>query len=117
MPVVTFSARKVRGGWNAVISLPTIPGLTPAGFPPGAPVRFLATERGSKAGALADAAGLAAKLASNPILAAMLPPGTANAVKVTAALAKAANLGKLEDVAKKLVGKGARRLAKKLKFW
>jgi len=118
MPVMTFRARKTRGGgWNAVLSLPTLPGACPPGFPPGSPLRIKATERPSKAAALEDAASLAARLAANPLLAAMLPPGTAQAVAITEQLAKAAKLGKLSKVASKLVGKGAKRLAKKLKFW
>lgn len=118
MPVVTFKARKTRGGgWNAVVSMPTIPGCQPAGYPPGVPIRTVAKDRDSKANALADAASLASRLAKNPMLAALLPPGTAQAVKVTELLAKSAAAGKLASAAKKLVGPGAKRLAKKLKFW
>jgi len=115
---MTFQARKTAGGgWNAVVSLPVMPQFTPAGFPPGAPLRVVARDRETKAGAVQDAASIASKLASNPILAAMLPPGTAAAVAVTEKLMKAVGLGNLDSVAKNLVGKGAKRLAKKLKFW
>ncbi len=117
MPIMTFQARKVSGGWNAVVSLPVLPQFTPGGFPPGSPLRVVAKDRATKAGAIQDAASIASKLASNPILAAMLPPGTGAAVAVTEKLMKAVGLGNLDQVAKNLVGKGAKRLAKKLKFW
>jgi len=71
-------------------------------------------------GALLKAANLAAKLASNPVLSAVLPPGTGLAIKATQFLAKNALKGKLGKAMKLLRGKGAKRLGKalkKFKFW
>ncbi len=80
----------------------------------GRPIRMVARSR-TKAGALAKASAFADKIASNPLLAAALPPGTGQAIKVISALSRSAAAGKLEKVSKKLVGKGARRLKKALK--
>jgi hypothetical protein len=71
----------------------------------------------SPAKALAGAAVLAAKVAQDPLLAAVMPPGTGAAIKATAMLAKAAHVGKLGEVMKGLKGDGARRIASKLISW
>jgi len=71
----------------------------------------------TKAGALAHAAGIAQRIASNPLLQAALPPGSAQAIKAIDYLSKSAAAGKLASASKKIVGKGAKRLAKALKFW
>jgi len=67
--------------------------------------------------ALHRASSLAEKLIESPILSVALPPGTANAVRATKLLAKYADKGQLGKALKKLTGKGAKRLVKKLKFW
>ncbi len=67
----------------------------------------------TKADALASAAALAQRLANNPLLAAAMPPGTAAAVAAMSKIATSAAAGKVT----KVVGKGAKRLAKALKFW
>jgi len=83
----------------------------------GLPIKLVAKSR-TKAGALAKAAAYAERIANNPILAAALPPGTGQALKVISVLAKSAAAGKLEKVAKKLTGRGAKKLYKALKkFW
>jgi hypothetical protein len=71
-------------------------------------------------GALAKAAGLADRLAKNPILASVLPPGTGTAIKATKFLARAALKGKLGKALSFVKGAGAKRLGKalkKFKFW
>lgn len=67
--------------------------------------------------ALAGAALLAHRVASNPLLASVMPPGTGAAIKATAMLAKAAQSGKLGSVINHLKGDGARRIASKLLSW
>lgn len=89
----------------------------PSGHPAGAPIRFRATSK-TKAGALAKAASVAQMIAANPLMAAVLPPGTGSALKAVVALSKSAAAGKLRKAAKKYSGKGAKRLIKALKkFW
>jgi len=76
------------------------------------------TARGpSKAHALAQAASVASRIANNPLLQAALPPGSSQAIKAIDYLSKSAAAGKLASASKKIVGKGAKRLAKALKFW
>jgi len=83
----------------------------------GRPIKMVAKSR-TRAGALAKASAYAERIANNPILAAALPPGTGQAIKVISVLAKSAAAGKLEKAAKKLTGRGAKRLVKALKkFW
>ncbi len=83
----------------------------------GMPIKLVAKSR-TKAGALAKASAYAEQIANNPILAAALPPGTGKALKIISVLSKSAAAGKLEKAAKKLTGKGAKRLVKALKkFW
>jgi len=92
-------------------------GMLPTGHPAGQPIRFRATSK-TKAGALLKAASVAQMIANNPLMAAVLPPGTGAALKAVSALAKSAAAGKLEKAAKKYGGKGAKRLVKALKkFW
>lgn len=64
------------------------------------------------AGTLLKAARVAAKIAQNPALAALLPPGTAQALKITLMASKAAQQGKLPALLAKLRGPGSRRLIK-----
>jgi len=108
------------GNWAGMITLvPDCdgPGALARTVRRGRPIKLVAKSR-TKAGALAKASAYAAKIAANPILAAALPPGTGKALKVIAILSKSAAAGKLERAAKKLTGKGAKRLVKALKkFW
>jgi len=83
----------------------------------GKPIKLMATSK-TKAGALAKASAFANKLAKNPLLSAVLPPGTGVALKAISFLSKSAAAGKLESAAKYVTGKGAKRLFNALKsFW
>ena len=108
------------GGWAGMITLiPTSngQGAMARTIRRGQPIRMVARSR-TRAGALAKASAYAERIANNPILAAALPPGTGQAIKVISVLARSAAAGKLASVAKKLKGKGAKRLIKALKkFW
>jgi hypothetical protein len=106
MPTVNFRIRRKGSGWQGIVELPVGTALIPV----------TATSK-SKRKALAKAAGLAGKIAESPILKAVLPPGSAAAIKATRLIAKYAKAGKLAKAMKKLTGKGAKRLLKKLKFW
>ena len=102
---------KVPGGWHGYITLPTGGrGLT---------VRSLTPKPGKrgKSAAIAEAGDLASAIADNPIISSLLPPGSGAAIKAASKLAKAVNVGKGVDVLKKMTGKGAKKLIKKLKFW
>lgn len=94
-----------------ILPLAAIPGKRAAG-----PLAIKATGS-SAASALSKAANIADRIASNPIIASVLPPGSSVALKATKYLAKAAKVGKLADAASKVVGPGAKRLLKALKFW
>jgi len=71
----------------------------------------------SPAGAIMKASALASSLESNPIFQAIAPPGTLASIKAARLLAKGLKAGSALKVLKKFSGKGAKRLAKKLKFW
>ena len=64
------------------------------------------------AGTLFKAARVASKIAKNPAIAALLPPGTAQALKITLLASKAAQQGKLPMLLARLKGPGAKRLIK-----
>ena len=82
----------------------------------GKPINLVATSS-TKEGALLKAASVASKIANNPIMQAALPPGSSQAIKAVQFLAKSGAAGTLKSAAKKIVGPGAKRLAKALKFW
>lgn len=97
---------------------------TPAGDYEGViriPGRFTATTvravAPTKKDALLQATGLAQEIADNPIVSALLPPGSKLALDTATKLASAAKVGKLAEAAASVVGPGAKRLAKALKFW
>jgi len=72
-----------------------------------------------KADAIARAGAMAESIAENPLLAAVLPPGTGVAVKAASEIASAVASGKASAVAGvlgKYTGDGAKRLAKWLHF-
>jgi len=74
--------------------------------------------QGSSPGtALAKAASVADKILDNPVLRSALPPGSSTAIKAVKYLSKSAAAGKLKSAAKKVVGKGAKRLFKTLSSW
>jgi len=108
------------GVWAGMVTL--VPSYDAEGamaqtFRQGQPVKLVARSA-TKAGALAKASAFASKLAENPIIAAALPPGSSQAIKAISYLSRSAAAGKLESAAKKLKGKGAKRLYKALKkYW
>lgn len=71
----------------------------------------------TKEDALARAATVAAAVAANPLLQAVLPPGTGVAVKAVGYLARSAEAGQLAGAMGKITGEGAKRLVSALKFW
>lgn len=103
---LSFRVRRVPGGYQGMVVLPvgvaTIP-ITAKGKTPQQ--------------ALKRASGLADKLMNSDILQAALPPQARLAVKAVKMLSKHASAGKLAKGLKKITGKGAKRLAKALKFW
>lgn len=111
---VKWKARRVPGGWQGELTLPTEwrrggPGLT-VKTPRMKPAK-------NKAQAIAQAASLAARVANNPIVAAALPPGSSTAIRAIGKIGASVAKGKLGKVLGKLKGKGAKRLVKALKFW
>jgi hypothetical protein len=98
---------------QAGVSIPGKPGFLKAGKP----IKLKAKGE-TPASALAQAAGIAKTVANNPYLAAVLPPGTGAAITAVDYLARSAAAGKLSSAAKKVVGKGAKRLKSALsKLW
>jgi hypothetical protein len=67
-----------------------------------------------KASAVEQAVSQVAAIAKNPVLQAVMPPGTSNAIAAVGMVAKAAKAGQLGKVFSKLKGPGAKRLAKAL---
>lgn len=126
--VVRWKLRKTPAGYEGMVILPaSLTAAAARGQLPGRaaervralhpsmrdkPIAVKATAT-SAAGALAKAAGIAQKLAGNPLLQAIMPPGTGAAVSTIAKLAKSKAAGKVM----KVIGPGAKRLAKALKFW
>ena len=107
MADVRWSLRRTPSGYEGLVSFPAgafpIPGsgvVRPAG-----PLSIKA-RGGSPASAIEQAADIADKIASNPIIAAALPPGTGAALKATKLV------GKYGPKALKVItGAGAQRLA------
>lgn len=66
----------------------------------------------TKAAALVHAADLAKKLFSNPVIAAILPPQAAPAIKAISAIGKLAAAGKLRSIWRRFRGPAMRRLAR-----
>lgn len=119
--MVKWSMRQLpTGQWEGMITLVPAKNIShhslPGKWTKGKPVRLKARSK-SKAGALLKAASVANAIANNPILSAALPPGSKVAIKAVNFLAKSAVVGKLEKATGKIVGKGAKRLIKALKFW
>ena len=112
--MIHWAARQLpTGEWEGMIAFApqqalSIPGK-PGAFKAGKPIKLKAKAK-DKASALASAASVAKQVANNPYLSAVLPPGTGAAITAVSYLAKSAAAGKLEDAAKKVVGKGAERL-------
>ena len=89
---VEWKLRQVQPGvWEATI---TVRKLHPGAQLP-LKKKALAPD---KASALQSAVSQVAAVAKNPILQAVMPPGTSNAIAAIGMVATAANLGKLESV-------------------
>lgn len=119
--MIRWQAQQLPSGiWAGMISLTPCQdgqGQFAQAIQRGKPIKLVARSM-TKAGALAKASAYADKIAENPILAAALPPGSGAAIKALSYLSKSAAAGKLESAAKKITGKGAKRLVKALKkFW
>lgn len=103
---VKWTMKKLPDGrWSGTVQLPLNFGMTP--------VRVKATSSDGAA-AVRKAASLASKVAENPLLAAIMPPGTPNAIKAIDAIAD-----KGPAVLKKFAGPGVKRVKKALSklFW
>jgi len=70
-----------------------------------------------KEAAIMKAAGLLQAAAENPVAAAVLPPGSAQAIAYAGKLAKAVRAGEGAKALARAAGPGAKRLVKALKFW
>lgn len=114
--MVRWSMRKLPNGlYEGMITL--TPQTAAGPWSPSKPLRMKAQGK-SKAAALAKASSVADKILANPLIRDALPPGSQTALAAVKYLSKSAAAGKLEKAAKKIVGKGAKRLFKKLKkFW
>ncbi len=119
--MISWTMKKLpQGGYAGMITLVPIAdgrGAMARTVRRGRPIKLVATSK-TKAGALAKASAFAEKLAANPLLSAVLPPGTGVALKAVSYLSRSAAAGKLSKAARKVTGKGAKRLFKALKkFW
>jgi len=104
---VNWELRRAVSGWEASL-----------GWDPGGDGGVTVNATGeSKGEAISRAAVLAEKVMDNPIVAALMPPQAKLAFEVAKKLGVAQNVGKLADVASTVVGPGAKRLVKALKFW
>lgn len=98
-----------KGGWIGLIDL----GVDPRAVSGGG--KLVAMARGAdKPTALGKAAVIAKNALENPLIAAIMPPQAAIAVKAISALSKAASVGKLDDAVKKFTGPAVKRLGRVL---
>ena len=102
------------GTWEGMVSFTPI--ANAGKFKAGKTVKLSAKAK-TQAKALAKASSVADAIINNPILKAALPPGSSTAIKAIKYLSKSAVKGKLKKAAKKIIGKGAKRLAKALGKW
>lgn len=101
-----FSFRRRPGGFDA--HLTGTVGAT------GAPIKLATASGKTKAQAIAEAADIAIRIASNPAMAAMLPPGTLAALLVARKLGQSALAGKARRYLKTIGGPGGNRLRRAL---
>jgi hypothetical protein len=95
-----------KGGFVGSIEIPLNPGAVNGGG------RVVAMAKGGdKATALGKAAVIAKQITENPIVAALMPPQAAVAVKAISALSKSAAVGKLAEAASKFTGPAMKRLS------
>jgi hypothetical protein len=109
MSHIAFKMRRTPEGFDGMIVVPHGVCRLPTGEAMPGPLAVKASSK-SPTNALAKAANVADALASNPVLAAVMPPGTAVALKATKFLANSAAAGKLGSALKKVSGPGAARL-------
>lgn len=100
-----------KGGYEGELVLPFDPGALPGGGAVSVKARGA-----DKALALGKAAVLAKQFTENPVLAAIMPPQAALAVKAVSALSKSAAAGRLAETAGKFAGPAMKRLGKVLGF-
>lgn len=81
---------------------------------PGGGMTTITAKGADKATALGKAAVLAKQAITNPLVAAILPPGAGAAVTAISALSKSAAGGYLADAAKTFTGPGLNRISKAL---
>lgn len=106
MANVRWSLRRTPTGYDGLVTIPSGAIPLPSGaVRPAGPIAVKA-RGGSPAQAIAQAADLADKLVGNPVIAAVMPPGTRAAVQATKLIAKHG-----PAALKKLTGPGAQRLA------
>ncbi len=112
---IKWQLHAIPGGYRGTITIPV--GLVRAGGRTRKRVVKVRAKGKTKGSALSQAASMASKLATNPVLSAVLPPGSGTAIKAVGLLSKAVDSGAAGAVLKKLKGPGAKRLVKTLKFW
>lgn len=96
------------GGWAGIIEIP----LDAMGPVAGGGRVMAAAKGSSKAEALSKAGAIADKIMENPVVAALMPPQAAVAVKAIKVLSKSAAAGKLAEAAAKFSGPAMGRLKK-----
>lgn len=128
---VSWRVRKVGDGWEGTVLLPAslrqcvraIPAPTRdhravrarvARAVPSARMKASAAAP-DKASALMQAAGMAERIMSNPLVQSAMPPGTGAAVRGIGIAAKLAKDGRVQDIGKAIAGPGAKRLVGALK--
>lgn len=100
------------GSYDAIIDLPFHPGVVAGGG--GLKIKATgggATSKEAKATALAKAAAVAQKIADNPVMSAILPPGSDVAIKAISTLSKSAAAGRLSEAAQAFAGPAMSRVA------
>lgn len=96
-------------GYKGVIKIPLVGPLT------GKSTVTATASSSRKDDAIYKAASIADQIASNPVIASLLPPGTPLAIEATKRIAGAAKAGKLDDAVRGIAGPAAKRLADALK--
>jgi hypothetical protein len=114
MSAIKFKMRRTPQGFDGMIVVPHGACRLPSGTTQPGPLAVKASSK-NPAAALAKAANVADAIASNPMLAAVMPPGTAVALKATKFLASSAAAGKLGSALKRVSGPGAKRLVSAFK--
>lgn len=93
------------GGWKGTIRLPVVGPLS------GRSVVSASASGPTKADALLKAGGIADQIINNPVISALLPPGSALALEATKRIARAVKGGAAGDVIRQIGGAAGQRLA------